>query len=190
MKIFVSGGCKNGKSSFAQRLAKAQQARSGTSRLYYIATMRPVDAEDEERILRHRRERDGLGFLLFEQPVAIESILDTCDHNASFLLDSLTALLANEMFLRDGGVNEQAAEKIVGGLLRIMDSLENIVIVSDYIYSDAIAYDPLTEKYRKALALIDRAAAENCDVVLEIAYGNAIVHKGKELLGGLYDTIL
>ena len=190
MKIFVSGGCKNGKSSFAQHLAKAQQARSGTSRLYYVATMNPLDAEDAERILRHRRERDGWGFITVEQPVAIETILDTCDHNASFLLDSLTALLANEMFPPDGGVNEHAAEKIADGLSRILDSLEHLVIVSDYMYSDALAYDPLTETYRKSLARIDRAVAKNCDVVLEIAYANALVHKGQALVGGLYDKIL
>jgi adenosylcobinamide kinase/adenosylcobinamide-phosphate guanylyltransferase len=188
MKIFLSGGCKNGKSQYAQHLAKAQWVR--TSSLYYIATMRPVDAEDEERILRHRRERDGWGFITVEQPVDIEKILDKCGHNATFLLDSLTALLANEMFPPDGSINEHAAEKTADGLLRLMDAVKNIVTVSDSIYSDALAYAPLTEKYRESLATIDRAAAKNCDVVLEIAYANVIVHKGKELLGGLYGKIL
>ena len=190
MKIFLSGGCKNGKSYYALHLAKAQWARLRTSSLYYIATMNPVNAEDEERILRHRRERDGWSFITVEQPVDIENILDKCGHHSSFLLDSLTALLANEMFLPDGSVNAHAAEKTAAGLSRIMNSVKNIVIVSDYIYSDALAYEPLTEKYRKSLAKIDQAAAKSCDVVLEIAYAQAIVHKGKEMLGGLYDKIL
>jgi len=152
--------------------------------------MKPVDAEDEERILRHRRERDGWGFVTVEQPVDIENILEKCGHSSSFLLDSLTALLANEMFLPGGSVNEHATEKTADGLSRIIDSVKNIVIVSDYIYNDALAYDPLTEKYRESLAKIDQAAAQSCDVVLEIAYANAIVHKGKEMLGGLYGKIL
>jgi adenosylcobinamide kinase/adenosylcobinamide-phosphate guanylyltransferase len=190
MKIFLSGGCKNGKSQHAQQLAKKLWMLSETSSLYYIATMEPVDAEDKGRILKHQRERDGWGFLTVERPVDIEMILDTCDHNSSFLLDSLTALLANEMFLRDGSVNEHAAEKITKGLTRVMNSVKNIVIVSDYIYSDAFEYDPLTEKYRESLAKIDQTAAKNCDAVLEIAYANAIVHKGKEMLDGFYDKIL
>ena len=189
MKIFISGGCKNGKSQYAQHLAKSQRVCPGTASLYYIATMKSVDAEDEERILRHRRERDNQGFTTVEQPVDIEKILEKCDHHASFLLDSLTALLANEMFPPGGSVNEYAAEKTADGLLRIVGSVKDIVIVSDYIYSDALVYDPLTEKYRKSLAQIDQAVAKNCDVILEIAYANVIVHKGKERFGGLYGKI-
>ena len=196
MKIFISGGCKNGKSSFAQQLARAQRvleisvagSAQQTESLYYIATMKPVDSEDKERIVRHRREREGWGFTTVEQPTDIEKILDTCDSNGSFLLDSLTALLANEMFPSNTNVNDRAAKKIISGLRRLTDNINNIVIVSDYIYSDAFLYDPLTTQYRESLAEIDRAAAENCDVVLEAAFSNLIVHKGNDLFNGLWSN--
>jgi len=186
MKIFISGGCKNGKSYYAQHLSKAQQ----TGFLYYIATMKSADTEDDERIARHRQERDGWGFITVEQPVNIENILNKCDCGGSFLLDSTTALLANEMFDTDGSINEKAAEKIIGGLSQVINNIGNIVIVSDYIYSDAELYDSLTEKYRKSLAEIDCAAAKSCDIVLEVAYTNVIVHKGREMFGELYEKIL
>jgi adenosylcobinamide kinase/adenosylcobinamide-phosphate guanylyltransferase len=195
MKIFISGGCKNGKSYYAQHLAKLQC----TDTLYYIATMKPVDKEDDERIARHRQDREGWGFITIEQPTDIEHILDKCRYNASFLLDSLTALLANEMFLPNAGfdkhIYEHAGEKISHGLRRITDTIENIVIVSDYIYGDGHIYgrysDPLqlTEKYSKSLAQIDRTAAENSDIVLEIAYTNVIVHKGHDVFGELCEKI-
>jgi len=186
MKIFISGGCKNGKSYYAQHLAKAQQ----TDFLYYIATMKPADSEDDERIIKHRKERGGWGFTTIEQPADIEKILHKCDHNGSFLLDSVTALLANEMFPPpDWSLNEQAAKKIINGLSQITDNVKNIVIVSDYIYSDAVVYDEFTEKYRKSLAEIDCMAAKNCDIVLEIAYTNVIVHKGREVFGEIYAKI-
>ncbi|MDR1804247.1 MAG: bifunctional adenosylcobinamide kinase/adenosylcobinamide-phosphate guanylyltransferase [Treponema sp.] len=189
MKIFISGGCKNGKSNYAQHLAMAQKTANKLKKvpLYYIATMKPFDAEDDERILRHRREREGCGFTTIEQPFNIEMILDKCDHNGSFLVDSLTALLANEMFpqhdMPEDRFNERTADKIKDALLLITNNISNIVIISDYIYSDALLYDALTEKYRKSLAEIDRAAAANCDVVLEAAYTNMIVHKGKDMFG-------
>ena len=182
MKIFISGGVKNGKSTYAQRLAQAQK----TDALYYIATMRPVDAEDDQRVARHQKEREGWGFTTVEQPVDIEGILAKCDLGGSFLLDSITALLANEMFPHNGGINENAAKKITGGLLKVLDSVKNIVIVSDYIYGDAELYDPLTEKYRRSLAEVDRMAAKNCDAVLEIAYTSVLVHKWQG--GGGNDT--
>jgi len=140
--------------------------------------MRPVDAEDDLRIARHRDERDGWGFVTVEQPSRIEDILHKCDHGGSFLLDSLTALLAGEMFPSDGGVDELAGARVAAGLMRVLDELENIVIVSDYIYSDAIVFDPLTELYRKSLAELDRVAAGCCDTVLEVSYAGVTVHKG------------
>jgi len=190
MRIFISGGCKNGKSYYAQRLAKAQQKGP----LYYIATMRPVDSEDDRRIERHRKDREGWGFVTIEQPARIEEILDKCDHGGSFLLDSLTALLAGEMFPPDAAdshatdnhaADSHAAERIIGGLMQVLGRINDIVIVSDYIYSDACIFDPLTESFRKSLAEIDRAAAKRCDVVLEAAHTSVIIHKGEGMFGKL-----
>jgi adenosylcobinamide kinase/adenosylcobinamide-phosphate guanylyltransferase len=175
MKIFITGGCKNGKSYYAQQLALAQRK----DKLYYVATMRSADSEDDERIKRHKKERDGLGFITVEQPVNVEEILVKIRPDGSIILDSLTALLANEMFLPDGGINGRAAAKISDAVACILANQDNIVIVSDFIYSDAHIYDELTEKFRKSLAEIDRVAADKCETVLEAAYSNIITHKGK-----------
>ena len=184
VKVFISGGCKNGKSYYAQRLAAKQWNALSASPLYYIATMKPADAEDDLRIARHKTDREGWGFITVEQPARIEGILEKCDSGGSFLLDSLTALLANEMFPPGGGVNERAAENIERGLACILDVIGDIVIVSDYIYSDAIIYDPLTELFRKSLAGLDRAAAKACDAVVEVTYSAVVMHKGDRSLSG------
>ncbi|MCL2045882.1 MAG: bifunctional adenosylcobinamide kinase/adenosylcobinamide-phosphate guanylyltransferase [Oscillospiraceae bacterium] len=176
MKVFISGGCKNGKSYYAQHLAKRQQ----NDKLYYIATMSSVDSEDDQRIARHQDEREGWGFETIEQAVNIEDILNVCDSTGSFLLDSVTALLANEMFKSDGSVDFDASSRIIDGINVLLEKVENIVIVSDYIYSDAMEYDELTEQYRKALAQIDRATVKMCDVVLEVAYSTVTLHRSTE----------
>ncbi|MDR0863094.1 MAG: bifunctional adenosylcobinamide kinase/adenosylcobinamide-phosphate guanylyltransferase [Oscillospiraceae bacterium] len=176
MRIFISGGCKNGKSTLARRLAVAQRALSGE--LYYIATMVPTGDDDLRRIARHRAERAGDGFTTLEQPRDVSSLIDTCDSGASFLLDSLTALLQNEMF-RDGEIHCDAHVRVIAELTRLLDAAENIVVVSDFIYADAGIYDAATERYRECLALVDRAAAERCDAVLEVCYSGIIVHKGE-----------
>ena len=92
MIVFVSGGAKNGKSSFAQNLA-VQLAAGG--KRYYIATMIPCDEEDRDRIRHHIADRDGLGFETIEQGRNIDGVLSKADPRGSFLLDSVTALLLN-----------------------------------------------------------------------------------------------
>lgn len=173
MSTFISGGCKNGKSFYAQRIAK----ESGTP-LYYIATMIPHDAEDDARILRHISERDGWGFETLECGTDILSCLDRANPEGSFLLDSVTALLSNEMFAPDG-FHPEAAGKIASELAEFAKRAPNTVFVSDFIYSDAAFYDEWTEAYRRGLAHIDCTLAKVCDRVLEVVNGQIICYKGE-----------
>ncbi len=246
MNYFISGGCKNGKSFHAQRIAKEMAEKTGKP-LYYLATMEPHDAEDDARIARHIADRDGWGFTTIERPTDICGIFEhrssgeitassegasapgrsvapdhsaskhqpvfpdnsavpgnsttpgysagsntstipgrsaSPDHSASehqsaapdpngvFLLDSVTALLSNEMFRSDGSVDLEAPARVAAELTRFAEMTGSTVFVSDYIYSDAHLYDDLTESYRKGLAQCDRALAAACDKVLEAAYTN------------------
>jgi adenosylcobinamide kinase/adenosylcobinamide-phosphate guanylyltransferase len=177
VKIFISGGCKNGKSTHAQRIAKIQHNQ--LNKLYYIATMIPKDDEDHARIERHISERKGMGFKTVELPKDIIKLSGICEKNSSILLDSTTALLSNEMFT-ENKFNPSAHLKIGKELNSVLDIFSDIVIVSDFIYSDSLIYDEWTEAYRKGLAYIDKICAEKCDIVLEAFYGNLIVHKGAD----------
>ena len=181
MIYFITGGAKNGTSSLAQDLAVAM-ARGSTH--YYIATMIPADEEDCRRIENHIKDRDGLGFQTLECGRDILSLLQKVDRNATFLLDSATALLLNELFPDPTSceMDVKAAEKCAEDLVIFAKAVKNIVIVSDYIYSDAARYDEVTEIYRKCLADIDRNMAAVSDTVLEVSGGNIIVHKGDLLV--------
>ena len=172
MSTFISGGCKNGKSFYAQRIAKA----AGRP-LYYVATMIPRDAEDDARILRHQRERAGWGFETLECGRDILSCLDRADPRGAFLLDSVTALLSNEMFTAEG-MRADAPDRLARELAEFVHRAPKTVLVSDYIYSDANLYDDWTEAYRRGLAHIDRTLAAACDDVLEVVHGRVIAHKG------------
>ena len=172
MSTYISGGCKNGKSFYAQRVAKA-----GGTPLYYVATMIPRDGEDQARIRRHRDERSGWGFETLECGRSILDCLDSADPDGSFLLDSVTALLSNEMFSPEGA-DMGAARRVAEELEAFIQRAPNTVLVSDYIFSDALLYDDLTEAYRRGLAYIDRHLAARCDNVIEVVGGQFIVHKG------------
>jgi len=143
--------------------------------------MQPGDEEDEARIIRHREERRDWEFITLEQPRHIGELVNLCDPAGVVHLDSLTALLANEMFLASGEVREDAGEQVQRELTQLLHNFANIVIISDYIYSDTRLFPFLTENYRRSLAELDRLAARHCQVVLEVTAGYAYPHKGGEL---------
>ena len=173
MKVFVSGGCKNGKSSMACRLAM-QLARGGP--LYYVATLIPRDAEDEARIQYHVRRRRGLGF----QTIDCGRQIADCripKKGATVLLDSVTALVQNECFAEDGAFTPRGSQ-IARQLLAFSGQVDHIIFISDYIYSDAGHYGELTNAYCQALAQVDRTLARHCDTVVEICAATSTIHKG------------
>lgn len=185
MNVLISGGAKNGKSYYAQTLAK-QMAEEQKVPLYYIATMIPHDEEDRARIRRHVSERAGWGFQTLEQGRNLPGLLcrapaddapsdspggAPADPKGVFLLDSVTALLSNEMFDAEGRVDPDAGERVAADCTAFARATGNTVFVSDYIYGDAETYDTMTEDYRRALAAVDRALAEACERVVEVAAG-------------------
>ena len=193
MNVLISGGAKNGKSYYAQKLAK-QMSEEQAVPLYYIATMIPHDEEDHARIRRHIAERVGWGFETLEQGKDLTALLRrdeaaagtaaggtgtevrsttgrAADPRGVFLLDSVTALLSNEMFREDGTTDPQAAERVARDCTAFAKATGNTVFVSDYIYGDADRYDTMTEEYRRGLARIDRALASVCDRVIEVSAG-------------------
>ena len=178
MTIFISGGNKNGKSGYAQ---DAAVKLAGGGKLYYVATMIPYDDEDRTRIEKHIENRAGMGFETLEAGRDIQKVFDSADESGTFLVDSTTALLLNEMFPTSHSekADSGAAQRCITGLLEIARRAGNAVFVSDYIYSDAARYDEFTEEYRSSLASIDRALAQACDTVIEVCAGNLVVHKGE-----------
>ena len=181
MIVFITGGAKNGKSSLAQNIA-LKLAAGGKH--YYIATMIPCDDEDRERIRLHLLDRAGLGFETLECGRDIARCLELGDPQGTFLLDSVTALLLNELFPDPTScdMDGQAPDRCQKGLEALCDGASNIVFVSDYIYSDAARYDEVTEGYRKGLAQLDRYLAHRADTVIEVSAGSLIYHKGGPIL--------
>lgn len=198
MKAYISGGAKNGKSTLAQNLAvlcskykevtigadglpEGHDLREWELPLYYVATMIPTDEEDCIRIARHIKDREGLGFTTVERGKNISEIVPACEPRGVFLLDSVTALLANVMFppdSEDAWFNSNAAEEVIADLKAFIEKAENVIFVSDYIYGDPVCRSrtesdeiDCTGTYIRGLACIDRTIASLCDRTYEVAAG-------------------
>ena len=171
MRILLVGGSKSGKSSLAQSLTKKL---AGDGPCIYWATMEPVDHEDDERIEKHIEDREGLGFLTVERGRDIAEV--SLPEDASVLFDSVTALLANEMF--SSGFDPDAPGRALSDIITLSRKSANFVCVADEIFRDGNVYDETTEAYRRGLALILRGLAADFDTAAEVSLRIPKVYKG------------
>ena len=178
MLSVITGGCKNGKSSLAQDMAVAL---AGGGSHYYIATMIPTDDEDLTRIAKHLADRDGLGFETIECGRHITDALKVSGGRGSYLLDSVTALLANEMF-PGPEIDREAGPRVMEELLRFADEAEHAVLVSDGLFSDAAEFDETTENYRHWLAMLQGELIKKSEIAVEMCAGVPVYMKGSEAL--------
>ncbi|MBQ9206276.1 MAG: bifunctional adenosylcobinamide kinase/adenosylcobinamide-phosphate guanylyltransferase [Treponema sp.] len=193
MTVLVSGGCKNGKSSYAQERA-CTLAKNAP--LVYFATMIPHDSEDEERIKKHREDRKNLGFETIECGKNICEAVKKLKPNSVVLFDSLTALIANELFDSSDSMvhaqqdEEKITQKIQSDLEFLMNHAQSVVFVSDTIFFDGKNYDKFTELYRRILAKTENFLADKCDTVVEMVAGSRseqlAVSSVQLVVGGAY----
>lgn len=89
------------------------------------------------------------------------------DPGWSILLDSVTALLANEMFL-GGTLHPDAPQRVLAELTALSRAARHLVCVCDDVFSDGMRYDPGTVSYCRGLAQVCRGLAGQFDTVCQV----------------------
>ena len=92
--LFVTGGARSGKSTFAERLA------SQHTQVRYVATMQPLDEELRERVARHREQRPA-SWVTVEAPLEIARAIREAPSEDCVLLDCLSLWVTNQLLTLD-----------------------------------------------------------------------------------------
>ena len=172
MMTLVIGGAASGKSEFAEGLV----LDAGSLPRYYIATMQPFDGECRARIRRHREMRAKKQFTTVECFVNLEQV--TLPEKGVVLLECMSNLAANELYSPDGA-GDDAVESIQRGIRHLKSQCEELVIVSNEVFSSGSDYEGDTLRYLRVLAEVNRMLAKEADTVYEVVCGCSVCHKGK-----------
>ena len=167
MIYLITGGSGCGKSTWAEKLTESLPSGNRI----YIATMQVYDRESEIRVQRHRAQRAGLGF----RTVECEKNLSSVEANPAdiVLLEDLVNLTANEMF--DGG----NPDRIMPALKSFAERCRHLIMVTNDLFSDGVAYSSSVQEYLRHLAEINRQAAAMADCVIEVVYSIPVALKGE-----------
>lgn len=170
--VFVLGGARSGKSSWALQYTE-RQYRS----YLFLATARVLDEEMTERVRLHRESR-GPKWNLLEEPLEIPEALRTkCSHYEAVLIDCLTVWLGNmllEKRERDIGPYEDV-------LLRTLAARKQaIIIVANEVGAGIVPDNPLGRKFRDLAGQLNQKVAALADKVIFIVAGLPTYLKGAQ----------
>ena len=172
MLTLVVGGAASGKSEYAESLVlKAALPR------VYLATMQVWDAECAARVEKHRRMRAEKQFETVECPLALAAV--HLPARGTALLEDLGNLTANELYSPEGA-GPRTAETVLRGVENIASQCENLIIVSNEVFSGGADYAGDTDQYLLALAQINNAVAARADNVCRVVCGIPVYYKGGE----------
>lgn len=164
MLIFVTGGARSGKSSFALKLLEQQPGE-----LLFVATAEAGDHEMEQRIDRHRQER-GERWRTLEEPLRLaERLPEAAAGAAGVLIDCITIWLANLLF---SGASMQTIEAQVDELIRCCRALQlPVYLVSNEVGSGIVPDNQLSREFRDLAGFVNQRLAAAADQAFLLAAG-------------------
>lgn len=173
MFTLVVGGAASGKSEYAEGLVLASPHRPR----YYIATMEPFDEEGRARVEKHRRMRADKEFETVECYTGLVSV--RLPERGTVLLECIGNLAANELYSPQGaGSWSGALSAIVDGVDALLAQCDNLVVVSNEVFTGGTDYADGTEDYLRLVAGVNRALAQRADRVCEVVCGLPRYYKG------------
>jgi adenosylcobinamide kinase / adenosylcobinamide-phosphate guanylyltransferase len=180
--IFITGGVRSGKSSFAERKAVEFASKTG-GQLNYLATGVPSDPEMKERIEQHQRDRDSgtYHWKTLEQSIQIGKLADKFNHEDIILLDCVTTLLNNELFSSEQNGDECFLEtvkkNIITGINLIKKRAGALIVVSNEVLYESLGSE-IVVTYGRLLGQIHQYLVMEADQVFLVEAGIPIVMKG------------
>ena len=157
--LFVLGGARSGKSRHAQALAEAAVTDHAT-RLVYIATAQAFDGEMEDRIARHRADRDDQ-WRTVEAPLALGEALKSEDGPGVVMLVDCLTLWVSNLLLADEAITAR-----VDDLVETIARLEGrVILVSNEVGLGIVPDNVLARRFRDAAGLLHQRIAAEVDSV-------------------------
>jgi adenosylcobinamide kinase/adenosylcobinamide-phosphate guanylyltransferase len=160
--IFISGGVRSGKSSFAEKTAM-ELTKKTQGNLHYIASGVAFDAEMKDRIKRHQQQRNEgeQQWETWEEPYFLHNLSTVFQPNDIVLFDCLTNLLNNRLFqtgerLLDPSFHEEIKKSILEGILSIQKNCHTLIVVSNEILNEPIFSSDLVLVYAKLLGRLNQ----------------------------------
>ncbi|MCM8823318.1 MAG: bifunctional adenosylcobinamide kinase/adenosylcobinamide-phosphate guanylyltransferase [Candidatus Omnitrophica bacterium] len=171
--IFILGGVRSGKSSYAVRVAK-----SFGKKIAFIATGVAFDAEMKKRISLHKKNRPA-SWRLIEEQINIDSILARLNKNCdAVLIDCLGLFIWN---LMEKKLTDKLIEKKLHSLIREIKKCEfPVIVVSNEVGMGIVPDNHLSRRFCDLLGRANQIFAKYAQKVIIMHAGIPLIIKDKK----------
>ena len=171
--VFVLGGARSGKSTFA-----LQDASEAEGRKAFIATAEALDDEMAKRIARHKKER-GDDWDTYEESLRITEVINNMERKYGVIVvDCLTLWLSN--LIHANLDITQAIENLIEGFknseLRTPNS--ELYLVSNEVGTGIVPENKLAREFRDLAGIMNQKVAGASDEVFMVVAGIPVKIKG------------
>jgi len=175
--ILVTGGSRSGKSSWA--LARAEEIPG--PRLY-LATCPVIDAEMDERIRKHREERQGKRWETIEETIDLAGVIRRHGDGRTILVDCLTLWINNLMFEREKQGGALTEEDITEQCRDVATACRNIsgtvFFVTNEVGMGIVPDNETARRFRDVAGRCNQQMAGTADRVMLLVSGIPLQIKG------------
>jgi len=169
--IFILGGARSGKSSYAVELAA-----SSWKKIAFIATCSPLDGEMKKRISLHKKSRPR-NWKLVEEGIKIDSaLLKLGNKYEAALIDCMGLFVSN---LMTEGLKDNEIEKRIKSFVRAILKVKlNVIVVSNEVGYGIVPDNALARRFRDLLGTANQMMAKKADEVIFMQAGIPVKIKG------------
>lgn len=172
----VTGGCRSGKSSFAEKLLGGQ-ALPAT----YIATCPLLDDEMKARVTRHKHDRRNRGWTTIEEEIDLAGAVTKAQ--GAVLIDCLSLWNNNLLYaaqLKGAVFNEEDVHPSVESLIDAMKrKSERCILVTNEVGMGIVPDNAVSRLYRDCAGRIAQMVAAAADDVILLVAGVPLAMKGE-----------
>ena len=174
--IYISGGCRSGKSDYAQKLAESMPGRRA-----YLATCPLIDAEMEQRIALHQQQRINREWETIEAPLDLAGAVEQARDFDVLLIDCLTLWINNLLYEAEKKgdlLTEQMISKQCAELVDVCRKRKQTVIfVSNELGMGLVPADSVSRRYRDCLGRCNQTIAKLVDQAIFMVSGIPLILK-------------